>query len=72
MVKYEPETVDTDGFGSAIKAWTSLFVKTVLIRCFLHGYLKMRSGAGRLSIFDAETVSDFGLYFVSFASGLSN
>ena len=49
--EYEPETVNTDGFGSTIKAWKSLFVKVVLIRCFLHGFLKIRSGARKLSIF---------------------
>ena len=38
--EYEPETVNTDGFGSTIKAWRSLFVKVVLIRCFLHGFLR--------------------------------
>ena len=49
--EYEPETVNTDGFGSTIKAWKSLFVKVVLIRCFLHGFLKIRNRARRLSIF---------------------
>ena len=49
--EYEPETVNTDGFGSTIKAWTSLFVKAVLIRCFLHGFLKIRNRARKLSIF---------------------
>ena len=49
--EYEPETVNTDGFGSTIKAWRSLFVRAVLIRCFLHGFLKIRKGARKLSIF---------------------
>lgn len=47
---YEPKTVNTDGFGSTLKAWTSLFLTTVLIR-FLHGFITIRNSAKRLSLF---------------------
>lgn len=45
---YEPKTVNTDGFASTRKAWTSLFAQTVLILCFLHGFIKIRDRARRL------------------------
>ncbi len=60
--EYEPETVNTDGFVSTIKAWRSLFVKAVLIRCFLHGYLKIRRGARKLNIFGELSKLVWGAY----------
>lgn len=50
--EYVPQTVNTDGFKSTLKAWTTLFESTVLIRCFLHGFLKIRNSAKRLPIFE--------------------
>ena len=49
--KYEPETVNTDGFSSTLKVWSRLFAKAVLIRCFLHGFLKIRSSTRKLNVF---------------------
>lgn len=49
--EYEPKTVNTDGFKSTLKAWSSLFIATTLIPCFLHGFLKIRNHAKRLSLF---------------------
>lgn len=48
---YEPKTVNTDGFKSTLKAWTTLFVQSILIRCFLHGFINIRKQAKRLSLF---------------------
>jgi hypothetical protein len=45
---YEPKTVNTDGFTSTRNAWTSLFAQSVLILCFLHGFIKIRDRARRL------------------------
>jgi hypothetical protein len=49
---YEPQSVNTDGFKSTIKAWRTLFMQTVLIRCFLHAFLNLRKQAKRLRLFD--------------------
>jgi hypothetical protein len=40
---YKPETVNTDGWGATQKAWLSLFPLIVLIECFLHAFIKIRS-----------------------------
>ncbi len=38
---YQPETVNTDGWGATQLAWKALFA-LVIIQCFLHAYLKVR------------------------------
>ena len=45
---YKPETVNTDGWGATQKAWLSLFPLIVLIECFLHAFIKIRSRAKHL------------------------
>ena len=40
---YEPETVCTDGWKATLEAWRNLFPTIVLIRCFLHAVLKIKS-----------------------------
>ena len=44
---YQPITVNTDGWGSTIKAWFALFPQITIIRCFLHAYLSIRSRCKR-------------------------
>jgi hypothetical protein len=45
---YQPETVSVDGWASTHQAWRALFPLAVLLRCFLHGWLNIRS-RGKLS-----------------------
>ena len=45
---YQPKTVNTDGWASTRQAWASLFTLAVILRCFLHGWLAIRS-RGKLS-----------------------
>jgi hypothetical protein len=45
---YQPKTVSVDGWASTHQAWRSLFSLVVLLRCFLHGWLNLRS-RGKLS-----------------------
>jgi hypothetical protein len=45
---YEPETVNTDGWGATQKAWLSLFPLIVIIECFLHAFIKIRDRAKHL------------------------
>ena len=48
---YQPETVNTDGWGPTQKAWQALFPAIIIIRCFLHAYLSIRSRCKRLADF---------------------
>ena len=45
---YQPETVNTDGWAATSKAWRSLFPSVVIILCFLHAFIKIRSRCKRL------------------------
>jgi hypothetical protein len=45
---YRPRTVSVDGWASTHQAWLWLFPLVVLLRCFLHGWLSIRS-RGKLS-----------------------
>lgn len=45
---YEPKTVNVDGWASTHLAWLVLFPLVLLLRCFLHGWLNIRS-RGKLS-----------------------
>lgn len=45
---YRPRTVSVDGWASTHQAWVALFPLVVLLRCFLHGWLNIRS-RGKLS-----------------------
>jgi len=45
---YRPKTVSVDGWAATQQAWQALFPLVVLLRCFLHGWLNIRS-RGKLS-----------------------
>jgi hypothetical protein len=45
---YQPKTVNTDGWAATQQAWSALFPLAVLLRCYLHGWLNIRS-RGKLS-----------------------
>jgi hypothetical protein len=45
---YKPTTVSVDGWASTHQAWQALFPLVALLRCFLHGWLNIRS-RGKLS-----------------------
>ena len=45
---YQPQTVSVDGWAATHQAWSALFPLAVLLRCFLHGWLAIRS-RGKLS-----------------------
>lgn len=40
--QYAPSTVNTDGWSGTIGAWGVLFANLVLIRCFLHAWLRIQ------------------------------
>lgn len=50
---YQPRTVNTDGWAATRQAWLALFPLAALVRCFLHGWLNIRS-RGKLSESFAE------------------
>jgi hypothetical protein len=45
---YAPKTVNTDGWKGTRAAWAALVPAVVLLRCFLHGWLKVRDRAKHL------------------------
>jgi hypothetical protein len=45
---YQPTTVNADGWAATRQAWRGLFSVVVILRCFLHGWLAIRS-RGKLS-----------------------
>lgn len=45
---YAPQTVSADGWAATHQAWQALFPLVVILRCFLHGWLSIRS-RGKLS-----------------------
>ena len=49
--KYAPSTVNTDGDAGTIGVWTVLFPTVVLIRCFLHAWLRIRDRSKTLANF---------------------
>jgi hypothetical protein len=40
---YHPETVNIDGWSPTQNAWQALFPGVIIIECFLHAFLKIRS-----------------------------
>jgi hypothetical protein len=40
---YAPRTVSVDGWAATHQAWRALFPLVVILRCFLHGWLSVRS-----------------------------
>ena len=49
--QYAPKTVNTDGWGGTIGAWSALFPMIVIIRCFLHAWLRIRERGKKLENF---------------------
>jgi hypothetical protein len=45
---YAPQTVNTDGWKSTQAAWLMIFPAIVVLRCFLHAWLKIRDRAKNL------------------------
>ena len=50
---YQPQTVNLDGWAATHQAWKQLYALVVVLRCFLHGWLNLRS-RGKLSPAFAE------------------
>jgi hypothetical protein len=57
--QYQPKTVNVDGWASTRLAWAGLFSLVVLLRCFLHGWLNLRS-RGQLSAVVTELSTKVG------------
>lgn len=45
---YQPKTLNTDGWNATQLAWKTLFPAIVIIQCFLHAFIKIRSCAKRM------------------------
>jgi hypothetical protein len=46
--EYAPSTVNTDGWNGTQSAWSALFPMVVMVRCFLHAWLKIRERSKNL------------------------
>ncbi len=46
--EYAPKTVNTDGWPATQAAWKLLYPLVAILRCFLHGWLKVRDRAKHL------------------------
>jgi len=49
--EYAPSTVNTDGWSGTMGAWQALFPMVVIIRCFLHAWLRIRERGKKLENF---------------------
>ena len=68
---YQPKTVNTDGWSATQLAWKALFPVIVIIQCFLHAFITIRSRCKRLKalfptiaqqvwdIYHAKTIDSF-------------
>ena len=48
---YAPQTVNYDGWEHTQRAWVALFPAVVIIRCFLHAFLRIRDRCKRLDTY---------------------
>lgn len=48
---YQPQTVNTDAWTATQNAWFSLFPMIVIIQCFLHAFISIRSRCKKLADF---------------------
>lgn len=73
---YAPATVNTDGWTSTQNAWKAIFPRTESIRCFLHGFLKIRERCNKAHlwhervwrVYRAETAQAFRARMAAFRS----
>lgn len=56
--QYQPNSTNTDGWQATQNAWKSLFPKTKVIECFLHGFIKVRDRATKKLKSYFETAAD--------------
>ena len=48
---YQAQTVNTDGWSATQKAWQALFPAIVIVQCFLHAFISIRSRCKKLAEF---------------------
>lgn len=60
---YQPETVNTDGWSATQLAWQALFPTIVIIQCFLHAFISIRSRCKSLkALFPTITQQVWDIY----------
>lgn len=45
---YQPTSINTDGWKATVNSWLTLFPTVTTLLCFLHSFLKIRSGGKKL------------------------
>jgi len=59
---YHPQTVNTDGWSATQLAWQALFPTIVIIQCFLHAFLTIRSRCKRLKTCFRKSGNRYGTF----------
>jgi hypothetical protein len=59
---YAPQTVSADGWAATHQAWLALFPLVAVLRCFLHGWLSIRSRGKLDAAFAALSARVWGAY----------
>lgn len=62
---YQPQTVNTDGWSATQNAWQALFPLVIIIQCFLHAFITIRSCCKRLADFPAVQQRVWDIYHAS-------
>jgi len=69
---YRPKTVSVDGWAATRQAWQALFPAVVLLRCFLHGWLNIRSRGKLSAAFAALSEKVWDAYHARRIEGVSH
>jgi hypothetical protein len=68
---YQPRTVSVDGWAATRQAWLTLWPLLVLLRCFLHGWLNVRSRGKLSAAFTALSAKVWQAYRAADRRGLA-
>jgi len=60
--EYQPQTVNTDGWSATPNAWQALFPLIVIIQCFLHAFLSVRTRCKKLADFPQLSPGIWDIY----------
>jgi hypothetical protein len=68
---YQPETVSVDGWAATRQAWQALFPLAVPLRCFLYGWLNVRSRGKLCEGFEALSATVWHAYHAASRRGFA-
>ena len=59
---YSVDSINTDGWSATVCAWKALYPEVVTVRCFLHGFIKIRSCAKKHPLFEQLSQKVWEIY----------